>query len=137
MEIRKLGESVSINSDHANILIFPDKKSETLGDWNVVLGGSFGVMGIVSPGEYESHEIWVMAFNTDPGEKVNNVYLAVVDGVRIAVMESNVAKLTAAQISKLGIVDVIVVNKSAELKNLEENVSQIEPQMIIPVGYTA
>jgi hypothetical protein len=137
MEIRRISDSVRVTSKHASILVYPTVKTEEA-DVDIVLGKVSGAkVEIVTPGEYETKEAWIMAFNTDVNEEESNVYLITVEGLNLCVIGSKVMKLSKQQIEKIGLVDIAIAKSEGnDTKVLIENISEIDPQVLIPIGFT-
>ena len=120
--------SHNYHDDHSDV-------SRITGDYHIVDG----------PGEYEIKEISIIGVSTfhdkEEGKKIgkNTIYSIDVDGVRVAHMGDLGHILSKGQLSKLGEVDVLLVNVGGDgangPKEAVEVIKQISPSIVIPMHY--
>jgi len=137
MEIRKIGEkTILISTSKAKVVIWQNGVDLKKYEPDIILSGKFeGAFSINTPGEYETKEVWVLSMPMDVNEfDKNNIYVITADEIRIAFLGAGVKELTKKQIEKVGIIDVIICNLEGDLKLQLKNISEIDPQVLIPIG---
>jgi len=139
MEIKRIGQkAILINSRYAKILAFSeefsDEKINSISP-DIVLGRQIAnKFSIYLPGEYETHEVWFMGFQSNVSKNNVDIYVLNVDSVRVAIIYPDVCTLNKKQIEKIGIIDILVADLSAKLEILVQVISEIDPRILIPVN---
>ncbi|MFH0820449.1 MAG: MBL fold metallo-hydrolase [Candidatus Peregrinibacteria bacterium] len=97
------------------------------------------------PGEYETlgvHFHGIHSFRDPKESKIqreNTVFHITMNGIRLCHLGNQGTKLTPQQLEQVGDVDVLFVpvggKDAADAKKAKEIVEQIEPRVVIPMGY--
>jgi L-ascorbate metabolism protein UlaG (beta-lactamase superfamily) len=98
---------------------------------------------ISSCGEYEVKDVFIYGYASDPSNVVcdqADVYVFDLEGIHLGLIDKSVAKIREGVIDEMGVVNVLFVSLSEESKikisKLNDLVSRIEPQIVIPMDYT-
>lgn len=141
MEIKKHGDKALVISNKVtSILAFPeelsDSKIKSVKPGIALNKNVEGAFSVLSPGEYESDEVWVMSMPSNlKKDDVTDVFVVNIDEVRVALFDSSVTSLNKKQIEKIGIIDILILDLDVEeLKSFIELVGEIDPQIIIPLS---
>lgn len=140
MEIKKLkGRSLSITSKDASIITFAQDLSEKeiseVGA-NIILGASSkSAFNVVTPGEYETQEVWIMAQSSDVKSDELDIFVLNVEEIRVGIIGKKIKSLTKKQIEKIGLIDILVVDISEEFEAKTDMISEIDPQIVLPISY--
>ncbi len=140
MEIKKIGErSISIKTRDAHIIAYANNLKESklnkLAPDITLLAEVDNCFSIVSPGEYETKEAWIMAIPSDLEKEENlDIFVINADEVRIAIFSSTVTKLTKKLVEKIGIIDVLIYDLNGDYKQKMDLIAEIDPQLVIPMN---
>ncbi|HEX9805132.1 MAG TPA: hypothetical protein VGA67_05610 [Candidatus Dojkabacteria bacterium] len=136
MEIRRIdGSAFELNSKKAKLIInaqeLKPSKVRSLNPNIVLSAENPGSFSVVSPGEYESKELWIMAFPSNMRENLLDVFVINAEEVRIAILQKTVKSLSKDQIEKIGIIDIVIADLSENSKELTTIISEIDPKILI------
>jgi len=124
-----------ISKTKADILIVSDENI-TQNSFSEIEGNPFFIS---SPGEYEIKDVFIQGISEGSPNKV--FYLLEAEDIKVCFMdEFSQKELTSEQLSILGKIDILVIpvgggKNIIEPKDAAKIISQIEPQIVIPMNY--
>ena len=93
------------------------------------------------PGEYEVAEIAITALEINDakeGKKAANkatIYSFDADGLKVCYISDFTVAVTEELMENIGDVDILVVPVKGNLEEMHKTVEEIEPRIVIPIGY--
>lgn len=138
MEIRKVSDkSILIEGKNAKILVEPSEKEIKNINPDIILSASDdSKFSIVTPGEYEAKDVWILAMNDDPNEiERNNIYVLNVDNIKVGILDGVEKSLSKRNIEKIGIVDILITFALDNVDNIVSNITEIDPRVLIPMNF--
>lgn len=121
----------------ANVVILSDEENKS----NNAEGVSGEPKLLTWPGEYEVAEIAITAVElASPAEKKQpekkpTIYSFDADGLKVCYITNFTVPVSDEQMESIGDVDILVVPLKGNLEELHKTVEEIEPRIVIPVGY--
>lgn len=96
---------------------------------------------INEPGEYEIKEVYIKGIPSKDGQMDNVIYTMEAEDIKICHLGSIQQKeLNSEQLEKIGEIDILFIpigdGKLAGKRGVTNLINQIEPKIIIPIGYT-
>ena len=96
---------------------------------------------INEPGEYEIKEVYIKGIRSEGEQKNNVIYTIESEGMKVCHLSHIKQKeLNSNQLEKIGEVDILTISIGNEelvgRSNITSLISQIEPKIIIPIGYS-
>jgi L-ascorbate metabolism protein UlaG (beta-lactamase superfamily) len=113
----------------ANVVIVSDEENKNLNAEGV--GGEPRIL--TWPGEYEVSEIAITALQLP--EKKGMIYSFDADGLKVCYISDVSAPVSEELMESIGDVDVLMVPVKGNLEEIHKTIEEIEPRVVIPVGY--
>jgi hypothetical protein len=92
-----------------------------------------GGLIIITPGEYEKHEVFVSTHKNSTSAAVTDVIEAEVDKVRIAYISSDI-ELNKEILESLGVIHVLILEVVDNFEKQLKVIGQIDPQLLVPIA---